>query len=79
MIKVDLSYAKLKENLSDYQSEVDKIHGWIHEKTHKGNDYLGWVDWPLNYDKDDFSEQKDVAKRQLRFAINDLLNKADNL
>ena len=33
----------------------------------------------LEFEKDDFSEQKDVAKRQLRFAINDLLNKADNL
>lgn len=33
----------------------------------------------LEFEKDDFSEQKDIAKRQLRFAINDLLNKADNL
>lgn len=62
MIKVDLSYAKLKENLSDYQSEVDKIHGWIHEKTHKGNDYLGWVDWPINYDKDEFNKVKELAQ-----------------
>ncbi len=62
MIKVDLSHAKLKQNLNEYQSEVDKIHHWIHEKTHKGNDYLGWVDWPINYDKDEFDKVKSLAK-----------------
>ncbi|MBR3227467.1 MAG: glucose-6-phosphate isomerase, partial [Erysipelotrichaceae bacterium] len=25
------------------------------EKTGKGNDYVGWVDWPVNYDKEEFA------------------------
>lgn len=62
MIKVDLSYAKLKVNLEEYQDEVVKIHDWIHQKTHKGSDYLGWVDWPLNYDKDEFNKVKELAQ-----------------
>lgn len=63
MIKVNLEHAKLIEKVSDYQAEVTKIHGWIHNKTHKGNDYLGWVDWPLNYDKEEFAVVKETAKK----------------
>ncbi len=62
MIHVDLSHAKLTEKLEDYQQEVDKIHGWIHEKSHIGNDYLGWVDWPISYDKEEFNKVKEIAK-----------------
>ena len=39
-----------------------KIHDWIHQKTHKGSDYLGWVDWPLNYDQDEFNKVKELAQ-----------------
>lgn len=63
MIKVNLEHAKLIENINDYQAEVTKIHGWIHNKTHKGSDYLGWVDWPLNYDKKEFAAVKETAKK----------------
>ena len=51
MIKFDESHASLKENINDYQNDVTRIHKMIHEKTGAGNDYLGWVDWPYNYDK----------------------------
>ncbi len=54
MIKLDLSYAKLNENLDDYQAKVSEAHKWLHEKTGKGNDYVGWVEWPNNYDKEEF-------------------------
>lgn len=33
----------------------------------------------LDFEKDEYSEKKDMAKRELRFAINDLLNQTDNL
>lgn len=54
MIKVDISYAQLTSSLTQKQEEVTKIHRWIHEKSYKGSDFLGWVDWPLNYDRDEF-------------------------
>lgn len=63
MIKVNLEHAKLVEKVSDYQEEVTKIHGWIHNKTHKGNDFLGWVDWPVNYDRKEFELIKETAQR----------------
>lgn len=33
----------------------------------------------LSYPKDSYSEEKDCARRELRFALNDLLNKIDYL
>lgn len=63
MIKVDLSHTLLEGNVMDYQDEVNKIHDMIHEKTGKGNDYLGWVDWAENYDKEEFSRIKESAQK----------------
>lgn len=63
MIKVNLEHAKLVEKVSDYQEEVTKIHGWIHNKTHKGSDFLGWVDWPVNYDRKEFELIKETAQK----------------
>ena len=54
MISLDLRNAKLDEDLSNWQEKVSIAHKQLHEKTGKGNDFLGWVDWPVNYDKDEF-------------------------
>lgn len=63
MIKFDSSHALLNEKISDYQQDVSKVHKMIHEKTGKGNDFLGWVDWILNYDKNEFEKIKEVANK----------------
>ncbi len=54
MISLDLSNAKLNEDIYSWQEKVSKAHNDLHNKTGKGNDFLGWVDWPLNYDKEEF-------------------------
>lgn len=59
MIKVDLSKAKLAENMDSYKEQVASIHDMIHNKTGKGNDFLGWVDLPVNYDKDEVKAIKE--------------------
>ncbi len=48
------------ENLSEF---VKQAHHQIHQKQGPGSDYLGWVDWPVNYDKEEFSRVKLAAKR----------------
>jgi glucose-6-phosphate isomerase len=63
MIKIDLSHAKLASSIFDKQSDVSRIHSWIHEKTYKGSDYLGWVDWPLNYDTNEFERVIKAAEK----------------
>ena len=61
MIKVDLSHAKLAEDLNDYKDKVAEIHDMIHNKTGAGNDFLGWVELPTNYDKDEAARIKAKA------------------
>lgn len=42
---------------------IPTIHDMIQNKTAQGNDFLGWVDLPTNYDKDEFARiQKAAAK-----------------
>ena len=53
MISLDLRNAKLNEDLSLWQDKVSVAHKQLHEKTGKGNDFLGWVDWPVNYDQEE--------------------------
>ncbi|MBU0905200.1 MAG: glucose-6-phosphate isomerase [Firmicutes bacterium] len=48
------------ENLSEF---VKQAHHQIHQKQGPGSDYLGWVDWPVNYHKEEFSRVKLAAKR----------------
>ena len=59
MIKVDLSQAKLAENMETYKEQVASIHDMIHNKTGKGNDFLGWVDLPITYDKEEVKAIKE--------------------
>jgi len=63
MIKVDFSKAHLNENFDSYQSEVSKCHKYLHERNYKGGDFLGWVDWPINYDKEEFSRIINLSKK----------------
>ena len=63
MISLELNNAKLNEELSSWQEKVSVAHKDLHEKTGKGNDFLGWVDWPINYDKNEFKRILDLKNR----------------
>ncbi|MBR4470722.1 MAG: glucose-6-phosphate isomerase [Erysipelotrichaceae bacterium] len=63
MISLDLRNAKLNEDLSSWQEKVTKAHHDLREKTGAGNDFLGWVDWPVNYDKEEFERILALKKR----------------
>jgi glucose-6-phosphate isomerase len=49
--------------LGNMQHLVTAAHKLLHEKTGAGSDYLGWVDLPVNYDKDEFSRIKKAADK----------------
>ena len=68
MIKVDLSKAKLTESMDSYKEQVAQIHEMIHNKTGQGSDFLGWVDLPVNYDKDEVENMKNrLAKINIKY------------
>ncbi|NMA90416.1 MAG: glucose-6-phosphate isomerase [Amphibacillus sp.] len=48
----------------DYLKEPVKLaHEMVHNKTGAGNDFLGWVDLPENYDKEEFDRIKKAAEK----------------
>ncbi len=63
MIKVDYSQALLNEDVNSYQDSVSKVAKELMEHTGKGSDYTGWVDWPENYDHEEFQRVIKTAKR----------------
>ena len=52
-----------KEALCGLQEDVTRCHRQLHDKTGKGNDFVGWVDWPTAYDKEEYDRIKQAAKR----------------
>ncbi len=54
----------LSENEINYfEGFVKQAHEMLHNKTGPGNDFLGWVDLPLNYDKEEFARIKKSAEK----------------
>lgn len=52
-----------KQELSALSGEVVRCHEALHNKTGKGNDFVGWVDLPQNYDKVEFERIKKAAAK----------------
>lgn len=46
----------------DLEKEIYKSYDTLRNKNGLGNDYLGWLDLPLDYDKDEFRRIKEAAK-----------------
>jgi glucose-6-phosphate isomerase len=65
-LRLDLSkvepYAKLHE-LDYMEAMVKGAHETLHNKSGAGNDFLGWLDLPVNYDKEEFSRIKNAAEK----------------
>lgn len=68
MSKVSFDYSKALpfvgqhevDNMAEY---VRAAHEMLHQKTGAGNDFLGWVDLPTNYDKEEFARIKKAAEK----------------
>ena len=63
MLKVDLSHTGIENEVREYSEKVKEIHKMIHEKTGEGNDFLGWVDWPKDYDYEEVDAIVEASKR----------------
>ncbi|MFA9560233.1 glucose-6-phosphate isomerase [Evansella sp. AB-rgal1] len=65
---ISFDYSKATPFISqhevDYMTELVKsAHASIHNGTGAGNDFLGWVDLPVNYDKEEFSRIQKAAEK----------------
>ena len=63
MIKLETKHAFLKEEVKDYQPQVDRLHRQLMDGECLGNDYIGWVEWPNSYDREEFERIKATAAR----------------
>ncbi|MBR2151815.1 MAG: glucose-6-phosphate isomerase [Clostridia bacterium] len=45
------------------QEKVNNAHHLLHSGTGAGNDFIGWLDLPVNYDKDEFVRIKKAAEK----------------
>lgn len=52
-----------QEELDNIQTQVTQADKDLREGTGPGNDFLGWIDLPENYDKDEYARIKETAKK----------------
>lgn len=65
-LRVDLSKASSflsSEEISYLGDVIKTAHNKVHEGTGAGSDFLGWVDLPTNYDKEEFARIKNAAEK----------------
>ena len=64
MIKLNLENSSLQENvINEYSEEIAKIHENLHAKANDEKEFLGWIELPTNYDKEEFERIKKAAKK----------------
>ena len=52
-----------QDELNSIQEEITKAHTQLLAKSGEGNDFLGWITLPDDYDKDEFERIKQAAKK----------------
>lgn len=68
MEKLTLDYSKAlgfisEEEIANLAGQVADAHDKLVNKTGAGNDFLGWVDLPVQYDKEEFARIKQAAEK----------------
>ena len=65
-VKLKLQGVKpfVREHELGYMAPLVKAcHEQLHNRTGAGNDFLGWIDLPANYDKEEFARIKKAAEK----------------
>ncbi len=52
-----------KTEIFALSADVRRCHEALHNKTGRGNDFVGWVDLPENYNKEEFAKIKKAASK----------------
>lgn len=61
-MKVDFSNVNL-EKLENYEKRALEAFDTLMKRDGEGNDFLGWIDRPVDYDKDEFERIKKASQR----------------
>ncbi|MBL1228543.1 glucose-6-phosphate isomerase [Enterococcus sp. BWB1-3] len=68
MSHINFDYSKLAPFVAEHeleymQTQIDAVDAALRQGTGAGNDYIGWIDLPENYDKDEFVRIKKAAEK----------------
>lgn len=64
MLKLNLGNSQVDEKeIMKYKEEVENIHKDLHRRSEDETDFVGWLDLPTNYDKNEFERIKKAAKK----------------
>lgn len=66
MNKITVDYSKTgvqPYEVELLQAQVELAHNMLHEKNGAGNDFLGWIDLPVNYNQKEFERIKKAADK----------------
>ncbi len=68
MKDITLDYSKTlgfisEDEIKEISPCVEMAHKTLTEKTGEGNEFLGWLDLPVNYDKEEFARIKKCAEK----------------
>ena len=68
MTHVRFDYSKAlsffgEHEITYLEDAVKVAHHSLHEKTGQGSDFLGWIDLPVDYDKEEFARIQKAAEK----------------
>ena len=63
-IKLNLKNSGItQKSIMEYKAQVENIHKDLHKRSNEENDFVGWLELPTNYDKEEFKRIKKAAKK----------------
>lgn len=63
-IKLNLKNSGItQKSIMEYKAQVENIHKDIHKRSNEEDDFVGWLELPTNYDKEEFKRIKKAAKK----------------
>lgn len=63
-IKLDTNYSSIDiKKIMEYTKKIEEIHESLHEKANNEEEFLGWLNLPSNYDKEEFKRIQKCAEK----------------
>lgn len=63
-VKLNLEHSGIvQKSLQEYKEQVENIHKELHRRANDEKDFVGWIELPTNYDKEEFDRIKKAAKK----------------
>ena len=63
-LKLNLKYSGIEQkSIMQYKEKVEQIHQDLHSRANDQKDFVGWLNLPTNYDKEEFERIKKSAQK----------------